>query len=177
MSAAALYIHRLSDIADAPPTPKLEVRFLTGGGNATAGAVEGTAVAYGVPAEIDGEFVETIARGAFQNLSDGGILFLRDHRQDRLLARTGAGTLTLTDEPRRLRYRAEMPDTSDGRDTLALVERGDYAGASVGFRVMPGGETWTRTAGGLPHRLVTRAVLDHLSPVGRPAHQSSVETA
>ena len=134
----------------------------------------GTAIAYGVPADLGG-FTEEIQAGAFRNLTDPDILFLAEHDRTKLLGRTGAGTLTLTDAADRLDYRAYLPPTATGRETYALAERADYAGASIGFRVEDGGDDWITRPGDRPHRIVRRAALDHISPVSRPAHRSSVQ--
>ena len=133
----------------------------------------GTAIGYSVTADLGG-FTEEIRAGAFGNLTAPDILFLAEHDRTKLLGRTGAGTLTLTDTPDRLDYRVALPPTEAGREAYALAERTDYAGASIGFRVEPGGDEWRNPPSGRPHRIVRRASLDHISPVSRPAHRSTV---
>lgn len=97
--------------------------------------LEGYAATFNNPADIGGRFVETIARGAFaSSLRDkGDILALVDHDPGRVLARTRSGTLKLAEDTRGLAFTLDIPDTSHGRDVLALAERGDLGGMSFGF--------------------------------------------
>jgi len=99
--------------------------------------LEGRAAVFGAPARI-GHFHETITRGAFAATLRGGrdILALVDHDPSRLLARTKSGTLRLTEDTEGLAFSLDLPDTQLGRDVLALAERGDLGGASIGFRAL-----------------------------------------
>lgn len=78
---------------------------------------------------------ERIACGAFRaSLADGAdILALADHDAARLLARTASGTLRLREDAHGLAFDLDLPDTSVGRDILALAQRGDLGGMSIGF--------------------------------------------
>lgn len=104
----------------------------------------GYAAVFGQEARI-ADFSETIAAGAFQrSLAAGGdILALADHDPKRVLARTKSGTLRLSEDATGLRFELDVPDTTVGRDILALAQRGDLGGMSFGFTVDPDGETWT----------------------------------
>jgi len=97
--------------------------------------LEGYAATFANPAEIGGRFVETIAPGAFAASlrSRGDILALVDHDPGRVLARTRSGTLRLSEDGKGLTFSLDVPDTSHGRDVLALAERGDLGGMSFGF--------------------------------------------
>ena len=103
--------------------------------------LEGYVATFGTPAAI-GAFTETIAPGAFRASLAAGrdILALMDHDPTRLLARTSAGTLRLTEDARGLRFELDVPDTSLGRDVLVQAERRDLGGMSFGFRVKD--EAW-----------------------------------
>lgn len=81
---------------------------------------------------------ERIAPGAFLScLSAGGdILALVDHDPTRVLARTKSGTLRLSEDERGLAFDLDVPDTTAGRDVLALAQRGDLGGMSFGFNVI-----------------------------------------
>jgi HK97 family phage prohead protease len=96
--------------------------------------LEGYAATFGTEARI-GSFVETIRAGAFaKSLKAGGdILALVDHDASRMLARTRSGTLRLSEDTRGLAFDLDLPETSAGRDVLALAERGDLGGMSFGF--------------------------------------------
>ena len=102
----------------------------------------GYAATFGTPAPI-GSFTETIRAGAFRAslLRPGAdVLALVDHDPTRLLARTGSGTLRLTEDARGLAFELDVPPTTLGADVLALAERGDLGGMSFGFRVTD--EAW-----------------------------------
>ena len=131
--------------------------------------VRGTAVTYGVPAEMNGT-TEVVEAGAFTNLESDDITLVDGHDESRLLARTGAGTLRLMDGPHRLEYQAVLPGTQLGRDVYELTERGDYGGASVGMVVT---DERTEIREGHLHRRILAAELIHVSPVGRPAYEQT----
>jgi HK97 family phage prohead protease len=90
------------------------------------------------------DFTESIARGAFAETLRSGrdVLALVDHDPGRLLGRTKSGTLRLAEDQRGLTFSIDVPDTQLGRDMLAMAERGDLGGASFGFRVAKGGDSW-----------------------------------
>lgn len=106
----------------------------------------GYAATFGTEAKIGG-FTEIIAPGAFAaSLRAGGdILALADHNPRAVLARTRSGTLRLAEDSRGLSFEIDLPDTTIGRDVLALAERGDLGGMSFGFSVPKGGESWRGT--------------------------------
>lgn len=103
----------------------------------------GYAAVFGVPAKI-GNFTETVMPGAFKASLAAGkdVLLLADHDPARLLARTGSGSLRLSEDSHGLRFEAEAPNTQLGNDMLALAERRDLGGMSFGFRVAAGGDSW-----------------------------------
>jgi HK97 family phage prohead protease len=108
----------------------------------TAGRrLEGYAAVFNAEARI-GDFRETIRPGAFRAslLAQSDVLALVDHDPGRLLARTGSGTLRLSEDARGLSFSLDVPDTTLGRDVLALASRGDLGGMSFGFRVTD--ENW-----------------------------------
>lgn len=100
-------------------------------------------IPYGSPADIGGQFRETIAPGAFAGSMSGDVLALRDHDNSKLLGRTASGTLSLSDTPEGLGFTLELPGTQLGDDTLELVRRGDLRGCSFGFSVPSGGDSWS----------------------------------
>jgi hypothetical protein len=97
----------------------------------------GYAATFGSEARI-GATRETIAAGAFRATLASGrdVLALVDHDPARVLARTKSGTLRLSEDVRGLAFEIDLPDTTAGRDVLALAERGDLGGMSFGFRVV-----------------------------------------
>lgn len=105
--------------------------------------LEGYAALYGVRARIADQFDEEIRQGAFTGSLRSGrdVLALVDHNPSRLLARTRSKTLRLSQDTTGLAFDLDLPDTGEGRDILALAERGDLGGMSFGFTVAAGGET------------------------------------
>lgn len=103
----------------------------------------GYAAVFGQEARI-ADFTEIIRRGAFSaSLASGAdILALADHDPKRVLARTKSGTLRLSEDERGLRFELDVPDTTTGRDILALAARGDLGGMSFGMTVPDGGDEW-----------------------------------
>ena len=114
---------------------KTERRALSTEIRAKGRKLEGYAATFDNPASIGGRFVESIAPGAFASTlrSQTDILALVDHDPSRVLARTKSGTLSLSEDARGLAFSLDVPDTSHGRDVLALAERGDLGGMSFGF--------------------------------------------
>jgi uncharacterized protein len=88
------------------------------------------------------DFVETIRAGAFKHAlaANTDILGLVDHDPARVLARTKSGTLRLAEDSHGLHFDLDVPDTTAGRDVLALAERNDLGGASFAF--VPIDENW-----------------------------------
>lgn len=102
----------------------------------------GYAAVFNTPASIGG-YTETVMPGAFRaSLLNprADVLALVDHDPGRLLARTASGTLRLAEDARGLAFELDLPDTTLGRDVLALAERRDLGGMSFGFRVVD--EAW-----------------------------------
>jgi hypothetical protein len=106
--------------------------------------LEGYAAKFGVEARI-ADFIEIIRPGAFASALCGGrdILALVDHDTSRVLARTRSGNLKLSEDSAGLQFELSIPDTTAGRDVLALAERNDLGGMSFGFLVPKDGEKWT----------------------------------
>lgn len=98
----------------------------------------GYAATFGQPADINGQFTETIARGAFSDTlgKRDDVLALVDHDSSKLLGRTASGTLRLAEDSKGLAFEVDVPPTTVGNDVLAMAERGDLGGMSFGFRTL-----------------------------------------
>lgn len=144
----------------------LEVRR-SAGAPSTLG---GIAVPYGRPSADLGGFREVVVPGAFHRAlgADADVLALFNHDRGKVLGRTRSGTLRLDDTVDGLVFAVDVPDTSDGRDVMELVGRGDIAGASVGFRMI--GERWRTDTDGGPLRELIEAELIEISIVSTPAY-------
>ncbi len=109
---------------------------------ATGRRLEGYAATFGTPAAI-GAFTETILAGAFRaTLARPGadVLALLDLNPGNLLARTGNGSLRLSEDSRGLSFSLDLPGTTLGRDVLAMAEARLLGGMSFGFRATD--EAW-----------------------------------
>lgn len=120
----------------------LEIRSngtLTGKGK----SLSGYAAVFNSEANL-GDFIEVIRPGAFaKSLATGSnIRALSNHDAHALVGTTKSGTLQLREDAHGLAFTLSLPDTSHGRDLSVLVDRGDVAGCSFGFRVAPGGDRW-----------------------------------
>lgn len=122
-----------------------------------------------------GPFDEVIAATAFPaNFASARNVRLLVHHADRdLLATTKAGTLRLRADATGLSFEADVPATQLGRDTAAMVARGDLAGASICFACRRHALSKT---GARPLRRVEEADLFEVSLVAVPANDlTSVE--
>lgn len=136
--------------------------------------VSGYAAVFNSIATITGRFREVVKPAAFARglLGDADVIAVVNHNPERLLARTGSGTLELREDDRGLAFSFTPPNTSEGRDLVELIRRGDLSGASFAFRVAPGGEEWSHppTPGELPLRTLTDVVLVDVAVVTSPAY-------
>ena len=119
---------------------ELEKRFSTEL-RARGRRLEGYAAIYGTEARI-ADFTEVVMPGAFKATLGGDVLALMDHDPAKVLGRTKSGTLRLSEDSRGLAFSLDLPETTAGRDVLALAERGDLGGMSFGFTVPDGGQRW-----------------------------------
>jgi HK97 family phage prohead protease len=103
----------------------------------------GHAAVFGVEARLPG-FTEVLNPGAFAASlrTNGDILALVDHDATKILGRTRSKTLKLSEDSKGLAFDISVPNTSLGRDVLALAERGDLGGCSFAFTVDKDGEHW-----------------------------------
>ena len=132
----------------------LEIRS-TGGLRSNGKTLHGYAAIFNSEADLGG-FVEVIRNGAFRKSLEGGsnIRALYHHQGDALLGTTRGGTLKLKEDAHGLAFELALPDTTHGRDLAVLVDRGDVAGCSFGFRTRDGGDRWEQRGGQLVRELL-----------------------
>jgi uncharacterized protein len=126
-----------------------------------------------------GGFVEVLAPGVFDRAlkENHDVRALVDHNPTLILGRTASGTLRLSVDGTGLVVENDLPDTQAARDLAVSMERGDVTGMSFGFRIMPEGEQWQRTADGMLLRTVTDLELFDVSAVTYPAYPSTEVSA
>jgi uncharacterized protein len=104
---------------------------------------------------------------------------LCNHKSEWLLGRSDKGTVGLSIDQVGLRYEIDPPDTQAGRDTLALLERGDLDASSFGFRAYGGRRgtvRWvdeTRDGRVIECRELVEVELLDVGPVTFPAYQAA----
>lgn len=136
---------------------------------ATDGAktAAGYAALFNSRTQIGDWFEEVIAPGAFADAIAGDVRALIDHDTGRVIGRSTAGTLRLSEDDKGLFVEIDLPDTTDGRDLAVQLERGDITGMSFGFRVTK--EEWDQT-GEIPVRTIKGVELFEVSAVAFPAY-------
>lgn len=133
--------------------------------------VAGYAAVFNDMTDIGDYFRETIAPGAFtETLKTADVRAYFDHNSGRVLGRKSAGTLRIHEDAKGLAVEIDLPDTSDGRDVQALIERGDVTGMSFGFIVTK--QTWDDT-GDIPSRTIDEVILREVSIVSEPAYEGT----
>ena len=120
--------------------------------------------------------VQFAANAFSQSLASGqDVRALFEHDHTKLLGRTRAGTLSLTEDSIGLRFELTPPDTTLGRDLLVSVARGDISGMSFGFRTLNDNWDFEQTP---ILRTVNSAELVEITVTSMPAYtESSVQIA
>lgn len=120
-------------------------------------------------------FVEEISTGAFEeSLKVRGVVGLWSHDTSQVLGNTKSGTLRLEDTDSELRFELDIPETTVGNDSWALIKRGDVDGVSFGMKVVK--EKWSSEKRGdnrVYKRTILAAELYEISPVAFPAYPSN----
>lgn len=113
----------------------LEIRALQTLEKTEDNVVEGYALKFNKESRNLGGFVETISPEALDGVDLTDVRCFMDHDSSKLLGRTSSGTLQLNVDNVGLHFRCVLPDTSNGRDAMELVKRGDLNQCSFGFTV------------------------------------------
>lgn len=133
--------------------------------------LHGYAAVFGEAADIGGYFKEVLARGAFsKTLQSADVRAYFSHDRGRVLGRSSAGTLRLSEDAKGLAVEIDLPDTTDGRDVRELVARGDITGMSFGFMVAR--QEWDETTDP-PTRTIHEVHLSEVSVVSEPAYDGT----
>ena len=145
----------------------------TGGLSSNGKKLTGYAAIFNSEADLGG-FVEVVRNGAFRKSLEGGtnIRALYHHQGDALLGTTRGGTLKLKEDAHGLAFELALPDTTHGRDLAILVDRGDVAGCSFGFRVRDGGDRWEQRGSQLVRELLDVDLVE-ITLTADPAYQDT----
>jgi len=146
-------------------------------------SIEGYGAVFNSEVTIAGLFRERILPGAFrETIARDDIRASFNHNLDNLLGRRSAGTLTLSEDAKGLKYRI----TLNGQDPAAIsvaakIARRDVTGSSFWFAIdsEADDEEWTRGDPGqlLPLRTVKKVKLIEVGPVVLPAYPSTTVSA
>src|SRR5271155_5468357 len=147
-------------------------RELRAAGSDATPKIEGYAATFGTRANI-GPFYEVIQQGAFKRTlaSDADVLALFNHDDNFLLGRKSAGTLTLEEDTKGLKFSCSLPETSIARDVYANLKAGNLRECSFGFYVEDAaGERWAQMPDGTTLRTLLDVTLFDVSVVVNPAY-------
>ena len=114
---------------------------------------------------------ERFETGAFGDVSQLDVILNSHHERARPLARTAGGGLQLVDTETELTIRAELPQTTEADDVLALVRSKVLRGLSIEFSAQ------AERLEEVDLRIVERAKLSAISVVDRPQYQDSTVQA
>lgn len=151
--------------------------------------IAGYAAVFYDPTNADTEYelwegaYERIMRTAFDAAlrEKDDVRGLFNHSVDSVLGRLSAGTLRLSVDTVGLAYEIDPPPTSDGKDVVELLRRGDIDGSSFSFLIYSGKRgrvTWTeeKLADGTVRevREIHDLELIDVGPVTFPAYAATV---
>jgi len=140
--------------------------------------ISGYAIVFNEPSVTLGGsngFKEIISENALRGVDLTDTHLYYQHNSDQILANTKSETMSLEVTNKGLYFRAQMADTTLGRDTYKLVKRGDLSAMSFGFTVEK--DVWDMTQTPEVRTVTKIGNLSEVSIVSRPAYQqSSVNT-
>lgn len=110
-------------------------------------AISGIATVFNQPS-IKGDLTEYIDQNALNGVDLSNVLLLYSHDFSNILAREDSGTLKTSIQPDGLHFNAQLPDTQLGHDTYTNILNGNIRGMSFGFKIAPGGDSWSVDANG-----------------------------
>jgi HK97 family phage prohead protease len=135
----------------------------------------GYAYVFGKRSQNLGGFVEEVAPGAGKkSIQEQDIRALFNHDPNKLLGRMGAGTLRMGEDDTGGHYEVDLPDTTDGRNVAALLERQDLVGSSFGFRLIE--DEWGETDEAFPLRTLKQISIRDVGPVTFPAYTDTTSS-
>ena len=136
--------------------------------------IEGYAAVFNSLSEDLGGFREIIRQGAFDEALAKEDLDVSARVQHEgglaTIGRTVAGTLRLSTDATGLRYEVDPPNTTAGRDIVALIRRGDINKSSFAFSLRENGELWHWESEPPTRELLNLNLFD-VAPVDGPAYQ------
>jgi hypothetical protein len=121
----------------------------------------------------NGTFREVIRPHAFDNcLAQGAdIRALVNHNPEKILGRTGAGTVKVVADDRGLQFTVQdLPNTTYANDLKESMKRGDIKECSFAFTIAKNGENWRRENDTVIREITDVDNVYDVSPVTFPAY-------
>lgn len=139
-------------------------------------SIQGYALLFNQPSQPM-PFIEYISPNALNGVDLSNVLLLYGHDFNNILARTDAGTLTLTVDGKGLFFNAQLANTTLANDVYNDIQAGNLKGCSFGFTIADNGDVWDTDANGNTiHRISQIATLDEVSVTPIPAYtETSVQ--
>ncbi|MDR2572383.1 MAG: HK97 family phage prohead protease [Oscillospiraceae bacterium] len=132
--------------------------------------IEGLAIPYDTPAAI-GNYTEIVRAGALDGVNLDDILLCCNHNMSDVPLARSPKTLTLNVSEKGLEFKANLPDTEQGREVYTAVKRGDLTKMSFAFSVAENGESFD---GDKQTRTITKIErIFEISPVNFPAYDDT----
>ena len=130
--------------------------------------IEGLAIPYDTPAEIHG-YTEIVRAGALDGVDLENVLLCCNHNMAEVPLARSPKTMTLSITGAGLEFKANLPDTEQGREVYTAVKRGDLTKMSFAFSVADGGEVFEGNT-----RTITKIErIFEISPVNFPAYNDT----
>lgn len=117
-----------------------------------------------------GDFTEEVLRSAFNSADMTDVRVLDNHLSEKILGRTKSGTARVGIDDVGGWYEVDLPDSPNGHNMRASVERGDIDQSSWGFILSSNGDKWERRNGRMHRQLTSVSHWLDASPVTFPAN-------
>lgn len=159
-----------------------ELRFIRSNITLSERIVSGYAIRFMEESVDLGGFIERIHPEAISidQIRNSDIFAFFNHDNEKVLGRTGAGTLKLDLRDDGLYYEIDVPDTVAGNELLEHIKRGEMYGTSFAFSLPSddSGDVWSRDEDGNIYRDITNIeILYEISPVFSPAYPTTTISA
>jgi len=134
--------------------------------------IEGYAAKYETETNI-GPFMESISRGAFDNVLENDVRALINHDPSLVIGRVSAGTLELSSDDVGLKYRVKLGNQQYATDLYESIQRGDISQSSFAFTIKK--QQWSEDRSS--RKVEEVAQLLDVSPVTYPAYKEATVVA
>lgn len=143
------------------------------------GNISGTGIVFNKFSQNLGGFIEVVEERAINDNTDfSRCICAPDHDWRKLIGGVQNETLTYEKTSEGVRYNCQVGNTTDGKDTVNRIERGDIKGSSFRFRIAENGSEFEELPDELReqygvywlHRITDIAEVLDFAPTSRPAY-------